>query len=267
MIARKTLREIWPLAVTYLLVIEAILVPPIFLWPDLYEMFQKAPGFLEKILGGEFMRRMKVGVMSTDTNIAYANFMAIQLFFKGVNLCGIAAAVLLGTGIIARERENQTLEFLMSRPISRSWILWSKFWVIAVVVVAPIFLSSWTAILLSWEIDETLSFQNVTLGAFHSSVFVLMILAFTALCSVLFNNQLHTAATVGTLVVVELAIYFIQEVRMASLFRLSDFDIYSPIMLGNTNFNALFWGCTVWLLVATVVLYITADRLFQRANP
>jgi len=271
MIARKTLREIWPLALIYIFVIEALLVPPIHFWPDLYDVFRKT-AILDRFLSGflsgaEFGKRIKEGVTSSDPGIAYANFRAIQIFFKGVNLCGIAAAVLLGTGIIARERENQTLEFLMARPVSRSWILWSKFWVIALVVVVPIFLSTWSAIPLSWQVEETLPFANLTLGAFHNSVFVLMILAFTTLCSVYFSNQQHTAATVGTVVVVELAIYFIQRVRTSSMFRLSDFDIYSPIMLGNTNFTTLFWGCTFWMLLATALLYVAADWLFRRANP
>lgn len=267
MIARKTLREIWPLAVIYMIVIELLLVPPIFFWPELYDVFQRTTILDRFLSGAEFGQRIKEGVTSRNPGVAYSNFMAIQIFFKGINLCGIATAVLLGTGIIARERENQTLEFLMARPVSRSWILWSKFWVIALVVVVPIFLSTWSAIPLSWEIDETLPFDNLTLAAFHNSVFVVMILAFTTLCSVFFTNQLHTAATVGTVVVVELAIYFIQKVRVSSVFRLSDFDIYSPIVLGNTNFSTLFWGCTVWLLLATVLLYAAADWLFRRAEP
>jgi len=266
-IANKTLREIWPLAIIYLVVIEALLLPPIWLWPDLYDVFQKT-SILDRFLGATVPGiKIKESITSRDPDVAYSSFMAIQIFFKGVNLCGIAAAVLMGTGIIARERENQTLEFLMARPVSRSWILWSKFWVIAVAVVVPIFLSTWSAIPISWEIDETLPFANLTLGAFHSSVFVLMILALTTLCSVVFTNQLHTAATVGAVVVVELAIYFIQTIRVSSMFRLSDFEIYGPIMLSNTNFSTLFWDCTFWMILATVVLYGAADWLFRRANP
>lgn len=267
MIAGKTLREIWPVAVIYLVVMEAILVPPIYLWPELYEVFQKTTILDRFLSGAEFGKRIKEGILSQNEGVAYKNFMALQIFFKGVNLCGIAAAVLMGTGIIARERENQTLEFLMARPVSRSWILWSKFWVIAVVVVVPIFLTTWSAIPISWDIEQDLPFANLTLGAFHNSVFVLMILAITTLCSVFFTNQLHTAATVGAVVVIELAIYFIQTVRAASIFRLSDFDIYGPIMLGNRNFSSLFLGCTVWMLLATVLLYLLADWLFRRANP
>lgn len=267
MIARKTLREIWPIAIIYLVVMEALLLPPIYLWPELYDVFQKTT-ILERFLSAaEFGRRIKEGILSKNEDVAYANFMALQIYFKGVNICGIAAAVLMGTGIIARERENQTLEFLMARPVSRSWILWSKFWVIALVVVVPIFLTTWSAIPISWDIGRDLSFVNLTLGAFHNSIFVLMILALTTLCSVFFTNQLHTAATVGAVVVIELAIYFIQTVRVSSIFRLSDYDIYSPIVLGNTNFNTVFWGCTVWMLLATVLLYLLADWLFRRASP
>ena len=32
-------------------------------------------------------------------------------------------------------------------------------------------------------------------------------------------------------------------------------------------FSTLFWGCTVWMILATAVLYVAADWLFRRSNP
>ena len=45
------------------------------------------------------------------------------------------------------------------------------------------------------------------------------------------------------------------------------FDVYQPIMIGKTGFPEVFWGSTIWLLVATVVLYGIAVRFFARTNP
>ena len=84
--------------------------------------------------------------MSRDLDAAYGAYMAIQMYFKAINIIGVACACLFGTALIARERENQTLEFLLSRPVSRSRALFAKFAVCSAAIVVPIFITSWTAI-------------------------------------------------------------------------------------------------------------------------
>lgn len=262
MIARKTWREVRGMTIAYALILELMLLPAILLWPDL----RRAGSALGEMMPAEFMRDIFRQVMSPDDDAAYRAYMAVQMFFKGVNIVGVSAAVLMGTGLIARERENQTLEFLLARPASRSSILWGKFWVVAVAVAVPIFLTSWSAIPLSRipSVDHELPFGVVTIAAFHNACFVVMILALTTLFSVVARSQVHTAFWIGAVVIVQVAIYFVQEIRVASAFRLSDFDVYGPVMAGNRGFLDLFGGLTVWVLLATAVVYVAADRTFRR---
>jgi ABC-type transport system involved in multi-copper enzyme maturation permease subunit len=174
--------------------------------------------------------------------------------------------VLLGTGLIARERENQTLEFLLARPVSRSRILWDKFWVVAVTVAVPIFVTSWSAVPLSRlpSVDESLPFGAVTLCAMHSTAFVWAVLALTTMVSVLARSQVQVAFWIGAIIIANVAVYFVQEIRVASLFRLSDFETYGPIMSETDDFGDVFFGKTIWLLLATGITYFVADRLFRR---
>ncbi len=262
MIFLKTWRELRWMTLAYLVILEAMLVPAILLWPNLRG---EIPA-IGRILPFDFIQRLVAGVSNQDESAAYLSYIAIQAFFKGVNVMGIASAVLFGTGLIARERECLTLEFLLARPISRSRVLFAKFTVAAIALVVPIFLVSWSAIAWSQLIDEQLPFWELTLASVHSSAFVLAFLAFTLICSVLAHNQVQAAFVVGVAVVIQVTLYFIQDIRVASVFRISDFDIYGPIMAGNLPAAKLFTDWTVWVCLSTVAFYLIADRLFRRAN-
>ena len=113
-------------------------------------------------------------------------------------------------------------------------------------------------------VDERLPFAEVTLAATHNVAFIWLILAMTTLFSVLGRSQVQVAFWTGAVIIFQSAIYLIQEVRVASLFRLSDFEIYGPVMAGNLGLEDLFLSRTVWLLLATAILYGIADRLFRR---
>ncbi len=264
MIATKTWREIRGMGVAYALILELMLIPAIVLWPDL----RRGGSAVVSMMPAKFLKDLAEAVMGPNDDAAYRAYMAVQMFFKGINIMGVAAAVLMGTGMIARERENQTLEFLLARPLSRSRILWGKFWVTAIVIVVPIFLTSWTAIPLSRiaSVDQELPFAAVTLCCVHASAFVLCILALTTLFSVIARSQVHTAFWIGVVVVTQVAIYFVQEIRTFSAFRLSDFEVYGPIMAENTTVADQLLGSTLWLVLATIALYGLADRAFRRAG-
>ncbi len=258
MIAKKTWREIRWMALVYMFLLETLLIPAVMLWPNLRGAF----GGIAPIQSFRDMLRD----ISRDSDMAFSAYMGVQMFFKGANIVGISCAVLLGTGLIARERENQTLEFLLSRPITRSRILFGKFSVCAVAVIVPIFLTSWTAVPLATLVEEKLSFTQVTLGAIHSSAFVLLFLSITCMCSVWFRTQVHAAFAVGGLITAQIAVYFIQDIRVGSLFMLSDYTVYGPIMAGNRSLGDLLTGSTAWILLGSLICYLIADRSLKRVS-
>ena len=261
MIARKTLREVRWMLVAYALLLEVLLIPAILLWPSL----RQEAAAIGRIIPIQSFKQMFADI-SQDSDLAYNAYMAVQMFFKGANVVGIACAVLVGTGLIARERENQTLEFLLARPVARSRVLWDKFWVCALGLVVPIYLTSWSSIPLSWLIDENLPFAEITVGATHAAIFIVSFLVLALLCSVLCRTQVHTAFCVGAIIILQVAVYFIQEIRVCSLFMLSDYAIYGPIMAGNLPFAKLFWGTSVWIALGAAAFYLAADRLFRALN-
>jgi ABC-type transport system involved in multi-copper enzyme maturation permease subunit len=269
-IAGKTWRETRFLALAYLLILEGLTIPVLLLWPEIYSDLQRSSLLTQ--LGIDFLKRIGEGVSNRDENVAYLNWCAVMLFFRGANLVGTAAAVLFGTGLFARERENQTFEFLLARPVSRTRLLWQKYWPAAVCVVTPLFVVNASAILWSRVIDLDLPKWELFLASVHAAVFALCFLTATTWVSILLRVQAHTAAVVGAFAVVQIGVYLTQRIRQYSLFHLADFEWYGPILAGNTPAWQMFdpirsHGYTTWLSLAALGFYGLAWRALRRAEP
>jgi ABC-type transport system involved in multi-copper enzyme maturation permease subunit len=261
-IAWKTWRDIRLLVLLYVFLLEAGVLLAVQLWPWLRD---EAPN-IARLAPAEFIRRWVDGIVQPDADAAYRAYMALQVFFKGANVLGICFAAVFGALLIAAERENQTLEFLLSRPVSRRRLLNTRLGVMAAALVLPIFATSWSAIPLGWLIDERLPFAEVTLASAYASSFCVMFLTLTAVCSTRFRTQLHVAALVGGVAVFQLLLYFIQEVRVVSLFRLSDYDVYGPILAGNLGLWELFATRAAWILLVAVGAWAAAARMLEKAE-
>ena len=267
MIAGKTWREIRVMALVYLAIFELLLVPVILLWPDFYgDLRRSVPGIFKV---ADWSIRVGETISNRDENVAYRGWISLMLFFRSVNLVGIAGAVLLGTALFAREREAQTLEFLLARPVSRGAILWQKGWPTALSIVLPIFLANWSAIFWSRQIDLELPLLPLTLACVHGALWVLCFLAFTTYVSVRCRVQAHVAFWVGGFTILQIGVYLVPRFRRFSLFRLSDFDWYAPIVAGNIGLREMFdpihhQGLTSYLLAATIAGYALAWRALRR---
>lgn len=270
MIAGKTWREVRWMALAYLLILELLCVPVILLWPEIYEDLQKST--LMRNLSVDFLKRIGEGVSDKSEQVAYLNWCAVMLFFRSANLVGTAAAVLFGTGLFAREREAQTFEFLLARPVSRGHILWAKFWPCALSLMLPIFVVNLSAIHWSRHIELDVPLGPLLLASLHAASFALLFLSLTTWLSVICRVQAHVAAWVGALAVLQIGVYLTQRIRPYSLFRLADFEWYGPILSGNTKAWQMFdpvngIGFTSYVLAGALLFYGLAWRALQRAEP
>ncbi|MFM1873057.1 MAG: family transporter protein [Planctomycetota bacterium] len=272
MIAGKTWREVRFMTLVYAAILALMMVPAVLVWPDLYADLQRPSAMATAVGGmGDFIKRAMDAMRNRDEDFAYLSYMALQLFFKGTNVAGIAAAVLLGTGLFARERESMTFEFLLSRPVSRSTILWHKVWPCLVAIAVPIFAANALAVPMSERIGFGLPLDRVLWCSLHGALFVVLVFLLTVIASIRCRVQAHAAFWVGGFVIVQLAIYFIPVVRHASIFRLSDFDWYGPMMAGNRGPLQMFdplrhEGLTTWLVLAAIALYAIAWRQLKKAE-
>ncbi|HLU40018.1 MAG TPA: ABC transporter permease [Planctomycetota bacterium] len=262
-IAAKTWREVRILVYAYVVVLQAGVIAAIAMWPHL----RTDIAALGRLIPGKFLQRMFAAMADPDQATAYNAYLAVQLFFKGTNIVTLAFAVLLGTGIVARERENQTLEYLLARPVSRDRVLAAKFAVLATATVVPIFLTSMTAWPLSWMVEEHVDPARLFQASAHAAAFALLFLALTTAASVVGRTQVHVAAAVGAFIVVQVLVFFVQVIRAGSVFRLADFDVFGPLLMGHQPFADVFVERTIWLLAGAAVLFAVAVRTFRRIEP
>lgn len=261
-VAAKTWRETRLVAVLYLVILQLGVIAAVSMWPNL----KAEAATLGRFFPAKFLQHMFAAMSDPNQAVAYNAYMAVQLFFKGTNIVALAFAVLLGTGIVARERENQTLEFLLARPISRSRVLRSKVLVIALAIVLPIFLTSLSAVPLSWLVEEDLDPWRLLGASVHAGSFAVLFLAATTVVSVVCRSQVQVAAVVGAVIVLQVIVFFVQVIRAFSIFRLADFEVFGPLLMGQGAFADVFLGNTVWLLLAASLLFVLADWLFRRLD-
>ncbi len=266
MIARKTWREIRGMTLAYFVILEALLIVTLLYWPQLRSALERGAGGFMQAIPIEFARRIIRGMAARDPDLAFRAYVAAEQFFRSINVVGIAAAVLFGTGAIARERENRTLEFLLSRPIRRRAVLDRKLAVLLPALVVPIFASSLSIPPIARALGHTLPLGPLLLASWHGALFVSVFLLATVYCSTLFRTQVHVAFAIGGFVIFEVGIYFVKGIRSISVFRLSDYDIYMPILSGNLPFGRLFLERELWLAASGVLLYLLALRRLERMD-
>ena len=265
-IAGKTWREVRALAVLYVALLLCLLLLALAWWPEARLILEKKADLYRVLAPTEALKKFFQDAASHVESAAYAAYIGIQHFFKAVSIVGIACAVLLGTGTIAKEKERGTFEFLASRPVSRTGILWPITWVLTLCLVLPIFATSLIIPWLSPISGQTLPLHGLLQGALHSSLFVELFLLLTLLMSVLLKTQVQVATTIGAIVIFQVGIFFVPGIRNTSIFKLTDYEIYQFMVPGNLDYMAFFWSTDIWLILANGLLFLVTWILFRRRD-
>jgi ABC-type transport system involved in multi-copper enzyme maturation permease subunit len=265
-IAGKTWKEVRALALLYVTLLSSLLVLALAYWPEAREILEKKGEFYRMLAPTEALKKFFQDAASHVESAAYAAYIGIQHYFKALSIVGIACAVLLGTGTIAKEKERGSFEFLASRPVSRTAILWPVTWVLSLCLIVPIFATSLIIPWLSPISGQTLPIHGLLQAAVHSSLFVEMFLLLTLLLSVLMKTQVQVATGIGALVIFQVGIFFVPGIRNTSIFKLTDYEIYQFMVPGNLDYSAFFWSTDIWLVLANVVLFFTTLILFRKRD-
>jgi ABC-2 type transport system permease protein len=209
----------WTLA--YFVLLEALLAAAILFWPKFESNLETLRGMAPL----QVLRDMTDMIDRAGVS-AYVNG---QHFFKGCNLLGCVVATLFTVGAVAGEAQRGTLEIWLARPLSRRRILSERFVAGALALVVPVFLTTLTIPWLLGYVGEELELGRLLLCAAHQALFLLAVYAASFLFSCLSARPMTVLFTVLGIVGTEFSLYMIQVVTHASLFRLSDMEVYGRI--------------------------------------
>lgn len=253
MIFRHWLREQALLATGYTVLLTVNVVFAVRYWPDLRENF---PEFIKLIP----LEPLQQFVRAWDEYGFWAYF-AVQEFWKGAGVFGVAAAGLMGTGIVAREADNRTAELLLSRPVSRARVFAARWAAGALLLVAPLFATAAVGVAMAPSVDEQLAWLPSMQASAYTSLFVLCVYTLTAALSARFSHQLKAGILVLGFMLLQFAFYLIKVLWDWSLYNLIDLDPLLPF-----NDGVIAWRNALAMAGACLVFYAAAWLQFERRD-
>lgn len=252
-LVRQYLRDTLWVAVGYFVLMAVALAAAILYWPD----FRDNLPSIVKLLPFDALRELVAGI----ERFGYWAYFAIQQDFKGCSLFGLAAVALFGSGVVAREADQKTAEFLLSRPVSRTRILLVRFATAAVLVLAPVFLTSLGGMWLSPVVGERLAPGPVLAAAAYLGLFLLMQLAFCVWLSAGSEHQLRAGVILIGIMLFQFALYLVKGVGDWTLYALVDPSRLGPIQAGRFP-----WREAAGFAAATIGFLLLAIRRFARRD-
>lgn len=248
---KQYLRQTWWISLGYLIILEGALVAAVLYWPR----FRDNLPTIGKLVPFDAIQDL-LGAMESA---GYWPYLAIQQWFKGCSLFGVGAIAFIASGIIAREADQRTAEFLFSRPLSRRRVLIVRHSIVCILVLLPVVISSVSAVWLSLAVDEFVPWPSVLWSTAYMCVFLWCLICFATLISSIAQHQLTAGAAVVGLALISFALYLVQGLDQLSLFKLIDVHTFMSIHNGD-----LPWLKGGILLAASMGMLIAADQLLAR---
>jgi ABC-type transport system involved in multi-copper enzyme maturation permease subunit len=199
-----------------------MLAAAILYWPE----FQKNNPAIQKMVPGKIMGGFVDAIVRGGAP-AYA---ILQHFFKGCHMLGGAAAILFACGAVAGEAHRGTMEIWLARPVTRRRLLLERYFLGALAVAIPIFVTSASIPWLFGLVGEKVSIEPFLLGAAHETVFLLSIYSATFLLSTIGSRPMPIAFGMILFLVLQFAFYLVMEMTHFSIFRWADLEDFLTIL-------------------------------------
>jgi len=205
------------------------------------------------------------GIDDIDTYTSPSGFLSVQLYSTYVPILFVIFGVGKGVAAIAGEERDQTLDLLMSNPISRSRVIWEKAGALAALVAVlavVLFIGVWLGGLL---FDDWPGVYELASASF-SAILLGLVFGFLALGIGAATGR--RGMSIGAAAGVAVATYIFQGI--ASLDEsLSFFEKFSPFFYFQDHkplVNGIHWGHTAVLVALAASFLGVAHWGFRRRD-
>jgi ABC-2 type transport system permease protein len=218
---------------------------------ELQKSFENLPDAALQFIGGSSDFFSSVGFMNS------------QVYFIMLPMILGILAIALGSGLLAREEQDKTIEGLLARPISRSKLLSSKAIGGLLILLFVSIVGLVTIIVTSKAVDLDISTTALTQATF---VCFLMTLTFGAIAYLLTATGKAKGASIGVATFFALGGYIIGSLAgtitwLSGPSKLFPFHYYQSeaILRGNYNWNNI-WYFVFVIVLCAVVSWISFRR-------
>lgn len=202
------------------------------------DIFSKIPTSLKALLG--------IGSFDVTTPIGFFGFL-----FPYVEVTAAIHAVLLGAGIIAKEENDKTTEFLMVKPVSRTSVITAKLTAALFNVVVINIVSLFSCIVMVGAFNKGPSLSG-RITVFIASMLVVQLIFLSlgaAIAGVLKNPRSTASLSTGVLLVT----YMISKVTDLNS-RLYFLNLISPLKYFNLTAMVEGNGLNIGIILASLAL-------------
>ncbi len=244
-ILRKTSTLWWSFAMAIFIFINMIFYPSFKNdAAEFQKSFENLPDAALQFLGGSADFFSPVGFMNS------------QVYFIMLPMILGILAISLGSGLLAREEQEKTIEGLLARPISRSRLLSAKAIAGSAILTSVALIGLLTILATSWAVDLEISSTSLVQATF---VCLLMAVTFGAIAFALSATGKAKGASIGVATFVALGGYIIGSLAGTISWllwpsKLFPFYYYQSetLLRGTYNWNNIWYFITILLLCAVV---------------
>lgn len=204
---RKELREgRWKSGVGGLLLIATALAVPL-----LYDMI------VEMVTG---MPEEQLAYFVPDLSLVEDRSLYLWSQWNGKNLyqIGAALAVVLGMGAVAGEVSRKTVSFLLTRPVSRSAVFFSKALAGIILIILPVLVSTLVLIVASARVFQGVSYGRLLGATVITALGLVVIYSFSLLISTVVHDSIRAGVISGLLLILWAVPGWFSATRTLSLF-------------------------------------------------
>lgn len=254
MIVRKCIRDtVWK-SLAFALLLQAHMVAIVVFFPD----FEREADAIKRSMPGEFFKKIVDSALSKG----YDSYIGFQHFAKALATFGTFAAIFLANTAVAGEVEHGTIEFLLSRPFSRTRFLLTRWFVGALAVVLPIVVVTPTAIPLAKWADEPVSVGPLALETVHCSLFLVMIYSAAFYFSSVGRDSLRVAFGMLAICLASFIMLIVKGISHFSFYKLSDMAVFLDMIVNHRypfGLGAIMAGISALFVAASAVQFKRRD--------
>jgi ABC-2 type transport system permease protein len=186
---------------------------------------------------------------------------SLDQFIKNISQIALLVLVFVVAGAVSDEKNRKTLEILLTKPISRTLFILSKFKAYFISVTAIFAVSAVIFYLYTVSTFATFNLLNFAIMAGNVLLYILMIASVTILASTIVNNSI-AAGGIGFVVYILFGTVFslIEPIKKYSPNTI--FSNYKDLVTNGWN-SDLFWPLMV-IIAVILVSVVTAILVFKR---
>lgn len=186
-------------------------------------------------------------------------FWLAMLVFSYVGILYTAIPALMGTNVFSKDNDENTLDFLMSNPVTRRRILFEKVIAVLLMSIASIVYLFLVIYALSLSIGQNISIEILLASCVQLLILLIFISLFSIFFSVLFLDSGRARRYVGFIIIssfiISMIVLFLKELEFIKYFGvLYYYDSASTIL--KPSLNKVSWDKASYLAIFSIVLFI-----------